>query len=206
MERNLGRILVKNRFIFLGWFVFALQASAQTIQCDAVSTRLNELAGADQQIRQELHQQTTAAEQESVQKRQMVIDGENLKQLKAIVSACGWPRTTKDSHAAWLLTQHADRDLAFQRRAKELLEASVTAGIATPRDLAYLADRIAANEGRPQEYGTQFSLTDRCHLVLDPVDDRELVNRRRLAIGLPSLEDYEAEGRKRFIPADCPSR
>ncbi|MYN25691.1 DUF6624 domain-containing protein [Duganella levis] len=196
---------MKNRFIFLGWLVFALQASAQTIPCDAVSTRLNELAGADQQIRQELHQQTTVAEQESVQKRQMIIDGENLKQLKAIVAACGWPKTTKDSHAAWLLAQHADSDLAFQRRAKEWLEASVKAGVATPRDLAYLADRIAANEGRPQEYGTQFSLTDRCHLVLDPVDDRELVNRRRLAIGLQSLEEYEAEGRRRFIPADCQS-
>jgi hypothetical protein len=200
------RSFVKNRFIFLGWFAFAfaLQASAQTIHCDAVSTRLNELAGADQQIRQALHQQTTVAEQESVQKRQMIIDGENLKQLKAIVAACGWPTTAKDSHAAWLLAQHADSDLAFQRRAEEWLEASVKAGVATPRDLAYLADRIAANEGRPQEYGTQFSLTDRCHLVLDPVDDRKLVNRRRLAIGLQSLEEYEAEGRRRFIPADCP--
>lgn len=146
-----------------------------------------------------------SAEQENVQKRQMVIDGEHLKQLKAIVAACGWPKTTKDSHAAWLLAQHADSDLAFQRRAKEWLEASVKAGVATPRDLAYLADRIAANEGRPQEYGTQFSLTDRCQLVLDPVDDRDLVNRRRLAIGLPSLEEYEAEGRRRFMPADCQS-
>lgn len=200
------RSFVKNRFIFLGWFAFAfaLQASAQTIHCDGVSTRLNELAGGDQKIRQALHQQATAAEQERVQKRQMVIDSENLQHLKAIVAACGWPKTTKGSHAAWLLAQHADSDLAFQRSAKELLEASVKAGIAAPLDVAYLADRIATNEGRPQEYGTQFSLTDRCHLVLDPVDDRELVNRRRLAIGLQSLEEYEAEGRRRFIPADCP--
>jgi hypothetical protein len=71
------------------------------------------------------------------------------------------------------------------------------------RDLAYLADRIASNEGRPQEYGTQFTQPDRCHLVLAPVDSRELVNRRRLAVGLPSLEAYEAEGRRGFIPADC---
>jgi hypothetical protein len=86
------RSFVKNRFIFLGWFAFALQASAQTIHCDAVSTRLNELAGGDQKIRQALHQQATAAEQERVQKRQMVIDSENLQHLKAIVAACGGPR------------------------------------------------------------------------------------------------------------------
>ena len=96
------RSFVKKRFIFLGWFAFAfaLQASAQTIHCDAVSTRLNELAGADQQIRQALHQQATAAEQERVQKRQMVIDSENLQDLKAIVAACGWPKTTKGQKAA----------------------------------------------------------------------------------------------------------
>lgn len=40
-------------------------------------------------------------------------------------------------------------------------------------------------------------------MVLDPVDDRQLVNGRRLAIGLQSLEEYEAEGRRRFIPRDC---
>jgi len=104
-----------------------------------------------------------------------------------------------------LLAQHAGSDLAFQRYAKGLLEASVKAGIAAPRDLAYLADRIAVTEGRPQEYGTQFSQPDRCHLVLKPVDDRELVKRRRLAIGLRSLEEYEAEGRRLFIPPDCSS-
>jgi hypothetical protein len=41
--------------------------------------------------------------------------------------------------------------------------------------------------------------------MLDPVDDRALVNRRRLAVGLQSLEEYETEGRKRFIPPDCPN-
>ncbi|WP_150127957.1 DUF6624 domain-containing protein [Janthinobacterium psychrotolerans] len=98
---------------------------------------------------------------------------------------------------------YADSDLAFQREARALLEGSVKAGIAAARDLAYLSDRIAANEGRPQEYGTQFSQPDRCHLVIEPVDDRAMVN-RRLAVGLQSLEEYEAEGRQRFIPADCP--
>ena len=137
-------------------------------------------------------------------KRWKTIDGENLKQVKDIIAACGWPGTAKDSHSAWLLAQHADSDPLFQREARALLEVSVNAGIAAARDLAYLSDRIAANEGRPQEYGTQFSQPDRCHLVMLPVDDRAMVNRRRLAVGLQSLEEYEAEGRRRFIPADCP--
>ena len=146
----------------------------------------------------------TKAEQDALQAHWRTIDGENLKQFKDIIAACGWPQEKKDSHSAWLLAQHADSDLPFQRQAKTLLEAAVKAGTGAPRDLAYLADRIATHEGRPQEYGTQFTQPNRCHLVLDPVDDRALVNRRRLAIGLQSLEDYEAEARRRAIPADCP--
>lgn len=201
---------VQKRLVFLVLLGFALQAAANQLDCENVGTHLNELASADQQIRQEsnlLEQnpKNTAAERDDLQRRWRTIDSENLKQFKEIIAACGWPKTKKDSNSAWLLAQHADSDLAFQRLARGLLEASVKVGIAAPRDLAYLADRIAANEGRPQEYGTQFSKSDRCHLILDPVDNRELVNRRRLAIGLQSLEEYEAEGRRRFIPPDCQS-
>jgi hypothetical protein len=206
---NVERILVKRRLAFCGLFAFALHAAAHQSDCEHVGTHLNELASADQQIRQEwglLEQnpQTTATERDALQQRWQIIDSENLEQFKEIITACGWPNTKKESHSAWLLTQHADSDIAFQRLAKGLLEASVKAGIAAPRDLAYLADRIATAEGRPQEYGTQFSQPDRCHLVLDPVDNRDLVNRRRLAIGLQTLEEYEAGGRQRFIPPDCP--
>jgi hypothetical protein len=199
---------VKKRLVSCGLFVFALRVAAHQPACEKVGTHLNELASADQQIRQEWNlleqnSKTTAAQRDALQQRWRTIDGENLKQFKEIIAACGWPKTNKDSHTAWLLAQHADSDLAFQRVARGLLEASVKSGIAAPRDLAYLADRIAANEHRPQEYGTQFSQPDRCHLVLDPVDDKALVNHRRLAIGLQSLEEYEAEGRRQFIPPDC---
>ena len=200
---------MKKRLGVLGLFVFALQAGAHTIDCEHVGTRLNELVSTDQQIREEwrlLEQnpQASSAEKDGLQKRWQAIDGGNLRQIKEIIAACAWPTTKLDSHSAWLLVQHADSDLAFQHQARDLLEGSVKAGIAAPRDLAYLADRIAANEGRPQEYGTQFTRTDRCHLTMLPVDDIELVDRRRLAIGLQSLEAYMAEGRRLFIPADCP--
>jgi DNA helicase IV len=199
---------MKKQLIFCALFSLALNAAAQQTDCTSVGAHLNELASADQQVRQEwnlLEQdaKTSAAQRDALQQRWRTVDSENLKQYKKIIAACGWPKTSKDSHSAWLLAQHADSDIAFQRLAKGLLEASVKAGIAAPRDLAYLADRIAANEGRPQEYGTQFSQTDRCHLVLELVDDQQLVNRRRMAIGLQSLEEYEAEGRRRFIPPDC---
>lgn len=199
---------MKKRNIHFGLLVIAFQASASAVDCESVGDQLNRLASTDQKIRQEwelLNQNSKfwTAEHDALQKRWRDIDAENLKQVKEIIRACGWPKTTEASHSAWLLAQHADSDLKFQRLARGMLETSVKAGIAAPRDLAYLADRIAANEHRPQEYGTQFSQPDRCHLVLSEVDDPALVNQRRLAIGLQSLEEYKAEGRRLLIPADC---
>jgi hypothetical protein len=190
-------------------WAFCSHASAEAINCQLIGAQLNELTSADQQIRQEwlsLERKPTATpiENDALQERWRSVDRENLKQLKAIILACGWPKEKAGSHSAWLLAQHADSDVAFQRQARDLLAESVKAGIAAPRDLAYVADRIAANEGRPQEYGTQFSQPDRCTLKLKTVDDIELVKRRRLAIGLRSLEEYEAEVRRGLIPSDCP--
>jgi hypothetical protein len=199
---------MKKTVVFLGSLVCSLHVVAQTANCQNVDERLNGLASADQQIRQEWHTleqnaNATKVDIDALQQRWRAVDSDNLNQQKEIIGACGWPTQKKGSHSAWLLTQHADSDIAFQRQARNLMEASVKAGIAAPQDLAYLADRIAANESRPQEYGTQFEQTDRCTLKMLPVDDIELVKRRRLAIGLPSLEAYQAEGRRRLIPADC---
>jgi len=193
-------------YIFLLTFCHALASAVEP--CSTVDQRLNDLASADQQIRQEwedLQQkpQASSTDKDNLKQRWAAIDAGNLAQLKEIIAACGWPSGAKGSHSAWLLAQHADNDIAFQRQAKGLLEAAVKNGSGAPRDLAYLADRIAAAEGRPQEYGTQFTQTDRCHLEMLPVDSIDAVNRRRLAIGLQSMEAYAAEGRKRFIPADC---
>ena len=191
--------------------LFLCQASAYAaVDCDVTDGRLAEMASADQQIRQESQELSanpdrTRAQQENLDRRWTRIDTVNTAELKQIVAACGWPRGEKASHNAWLLAQHADKDPEFQRAARDLLKAAVKKGEAAPRDLAYLADRIAVAEGRPQEYGTQFSMPDRCTLTMLPADSRELLNRRRLAIGLKSIEEYEAEGRKRLIPPDCPA-
>jgi hypothetical protein len=180
------------------------------INCKALDQRLNDMASEDQRIRIE-HQKLSADanatrdQQEASNQHWGRIDRANTAALKEILAACGWPQGEQASHHAWLLAQHADKDPAFQKTAKDLLEAAVKKGTAAPRDLAYLADRIAVAEGRLQEYGTQFTMPDRCTLTILPVDSRDQVNRRRHAVGLQSLEAYEAEGRKRFIPADCPA-
>jgi Family of unknown function (DUF6624) len=88
------------------------------------------------------------------------LDLENTAWLKAVVDRGGWPRRSEVGEqaalAAWLLVQHADHDLEFQRRCLGLLTEAVACGEADPDHLAYLTDRVRCAGGNPQLYGTQF--------------------------------------------------
>lgn len=176
--------------------------------CDTVGTQLAAMVKTDQEVRDaSMRQQhdaaVPAAARGELKRKWTEIDTANTAQVKRILAECGWPVDKKASHDAWLLVQHADADPAFQRHAKGLLADAVKRKTASGTDLAYLSDRIATGEGRPQEYGTQFKVVDRCTLELFPVDDLKLANERRRAAGMPSVEQYLAEGRKVILPADC---
>ena len=59
----------------------------------------------------------------------------------------------------------------------------------SPQNVAYLTDRVLCNEGKPQIYGTQFYLVDG-NPQPRPIEDGENVDKRRLRIGLPTLDEY----------------
>lgn len=73
----------------------------------------------------------------------------------------GWPtaaRVGEDAaRGAWLVAQHADTQLDVQRLALRFLGEAVARGEASRRDLAFLQDRVAVNEGGLQRYGTQIA-------------------------------------------------
>ena len=70
-------------------------------------------------------------------------------------------RTKVDQEArkAWLLVQHADADVKFQRRCLDLM-ARLPKGEVSISNLAYLTDRVLLAEGKKQLYGTQFTSVD----------------------------------------------
>ncbi|QIK67962.1 hypothetical protein G7072_17875 [Nocardioides sp. HDW12B] len=110
----------------------------------------------------------------------------------------GWPGWDlvgrKASTAAWVVAQHADLDLALQRRALTLLETAVAAEDASPGDLAYLTDRVLVAEGDPREYGTQWELDPRDGWrPRTPIADRSSVDERRADAGLDPLRVYLKE-------------
>jgi hypothetical protein len=121
------------------------------------------------------------------------VDSDNRTWLKAIIEKHGWPGKTlvgvDGAHMAWLMIQHADADLPFQKKCLELLEAAVKQGEATGVDLAYLTDRVLAAEGKRQRYGTQLEQKEG-KLVPKPVEDEANLDARRKELGMQPIAEY----------------
>lgn len=121
-------------------------------------------------------------------------DSERVERLGEILDEHGWPTYDlvgeRAEDAAWVIAQHADVDLAFQKRALRLLRAAVADDQASPGNLAYLEDRVAVAEGRPQTYGTQVDCSRQGPEPSTPIAKRGSVDRRRAAADLEPLRQY----------------
>lgn len=124
------------------------------------------------------------------------VDAENTRWLKERVSQRGWFTVSKygadADFAAWLLVQHADRDVPFQTEMLRILEPLVATKETSQRNYAYLYDRVAVNSGRPQRYGTQGRCTAAGVWEPREVEQPETLDERRAAVGLPPEADYIA--------------
>jgi len=117
------------------------------------------------------------------------VDKKCRTRMKVIVEKHGWPGKTKvapdGASAAWLLVQHADADLAFQKECLKLMEAAPR-GEVEGQHIAYLTDRILVAEKKKQRFGTQLD----AHFKPLPLEDQDQVDQRRAEVGLPPLAEY----------------
>lgn len=117
----------------------------------------------------------------------------NARELSQIMETIGYPTSEKvgeeASAAAWLVIQHAIGQPDFMKKAASLFEKAVNDQKADPIGLAYLSDRIAVFEGKPQRYGTQFDWDENGEMKPNQFDNLEKVNERRKALGLNTLEE-----------------
>jgi hypothetical protein len=151
----------------------------------ALRDELKAMVDRDQQARNDFSN-PDASKQATV----VATDAANLVRLKSIVAQLGFPTRKmvgRDGVGnAWLLTQHADTDLAFQKQVLTLLETRA-GGDVRPGDLAMLGDRIRVHEGKPQLYGSNFDLKT---MQPTPIEDSEHVDERRARVHLMPLADY----------------
>jgi hypothetical protein len=158
--------------LLIGVLTLAAEPSSSRPRSEAIRERLVALMDQDQRERK------TGSP---------VHDKERALELRVIIEEFGWPSVSmvgeKASTAAWIIAQHADHDVAFQRYCLSHLQKALERRDANPGDWAYLVDRIRVNEGRAQIYGTQFGR---------PLEDETNVDARRAEVGLERLADYLA--------------
>ncbi|HPH70232.1 MAG TPA: hypothetical protein PLF40_30990, partial [Kofleriaceae bacterium] len=128
---------------------------------------------------------------QTLQQAVVATDAENTAWLKQAIIDHGWPSKSlvgqDGAFAAFLMVQHADKDLAFQRQCLALMQQALPTGEVDAMNVAYLEDRIAVAEHRPQRYGTQF-INDTTPF---PIADPAHVDERRAAVGLGTLSEYK---------------
>lgn len=168
----------------------------QTPQNPDLAFEINAMAMADQEVRNRIFNKSKngqASFSKSEIEEMSSMDHANTQRMKSIVKTYGWPTIAmvgkEASSNAWLLVQHADQEPKFQAYCLTLLSPLVKSGEIKVTDYAYLFDRVAIAEGRPQRYGTQAQM-GKTGFFISPVENPRTVDKIRKAAGMPSLEEY----------------
>lgn len=125
----------------------------------------------------------------------------NFPLIEKILNEYGFPGYDlvgeESSNNYWILVQHSDFNLDFQKKALKLMEVEVKKHNASPVYYAYLVDRINLNEGKKQVYGTQIQMTDKGYQP-KPTLDSANVDKRRQSLGLGPLSAYLNKANEAF--------
>jgi hypothetical protein len=157
----------------------------------------------DQALRDELHKRALADKQarqvwidagmafnSPAAQAVAALDADNLAWLKPRITASGFPTVAavggQGVADAWILSQHADSDPAFQAMVLKLVEPLAESGDVTRSDFAMLTDRVLRGQDKPQRYGSQY-MRDAAHpdvWTLQPTEDVAHLDQRRAKMGL----------------------
>lgn len=157
-----------------------------------LAAELLELKKTDLRVRQRLIKEGKLFNGYNSEMEKVHID--NAARLTEIISLVGYPTTAKvgleASQAAWLVIQHAISLPKFMKDCLFLARQEVINETIDPVAVAFLEDRIAMFEGKPQPYGSQFIGDLHGDLVVYQIDgDEQTVNERRKSLGLGTIAE-----------------
>jgi hypothetical protein len=180
----------------------------------SIAKKIIDLKNADLVVRDKLLKSGQLSEGYNEEMKEL--HNRNAKTLNDIIDAIGYPTIDKvgkeANEATWLVIQHSIGQPVFMKKCAILLESAVSENKADPKYLAYLTDRIAVFEGKPQLYGTQFDWDEYGNLSPNLFDHVTKVNERRKAIGLNTLEEQteiirkQVKNENQSPPADFEKR
>jgi hypothetical protein len=159
-----------------------------TIKNKRLQQKILKMAERDQRLRK---QAIKDSQNKKLIKKVYDCDSKNISEAKRIIEKYGWPTFDlvgkKASNAFWLLIQHADRDIKFQKKCLKLLKEAANNNQAHLQNVAYLTDRILVAEKKKQRFGTQFMLKGK-KLVSYPIIAEKNLNEIRKEYGLNAIE------------------
>lgn len=123
-------------------------------------------------------------------------DSINLIKVMKILDERGWIGKNvvgaQANQTLFLVIQHSH--LKYQQKYLPMMREAVKEGNANPGNLAYLEDRVALREGRPQIYGSQSARNKTTNKwYISPMIDPDNVNKRRAEVGLGTMAEYAAK-------------
>lgn len=182
------------RFLFLSAFVISI-CKAQ----DSLRFELEKIYENDQKIRIELQKSIEVYGINSIivdsLKNVMIIkDSLNETYIKSFFNEYGFLGKSvvgeKGIEAEWLVIQHST-DLQFQQKWLPEIWRLSSIGELPNEMAAMLDDRLRLRTGLRQLYGTQFKWNpDNNEWQLEEIEDPENINRRRLELGMGTIEEY----------------
>ena len=200
-RRSIINFSIKLSAIFLTLLLTACTVSTNKMDSPKIAKEIIELQNADLKLRDKLLQNGQLSD--GYNKEMAELHNQNAETLNNIIDKIGYPTIDKvgkeANEAAWLVIQHSIGQPEFMKKCAVLLEKAVEEKQADAKQLAYLTDRIAVFEGRPQLYGTQFDWDENGEMSPYSFDNLEKINRRRKTVGLNSLEERTEIIRKQVI-------
>jgi len=171
------------------------QQYEKTLKLPDLRKRINLMTIQDQKLRFAKSQTNDSREIEVLNQQINDSDFKNLNEAKEIIEKYGWPKITeigKDGqNNFWLIVQHADQDILFQKLALSKMEKLMETKEIDLENYAFLYDRVQCNLNYKQLYGTQVIWTDNGKASgFRPIIKEDLADKRRADFKLLPLKIY----------------
>lgn len=149
----------------------------------------------DQNIQKEILDNLDVAKSDSLRNKKKEIYYKNNVIIKDLFNSYGIPLVWSEQDdqyqkAFWILVQHADFDVIFQEKVLAAMKKELGSNKVNKKYYAYLFDRVRKNQGMKQLYGTQLVFDTLGNHTLYKTRNRPQLNKRRLKMGLTTIEDY----------------
>lgn len=146
-------------------------------------------------------EEETAQFFEEFLKRNNLLDIQNTSDTKKLLKKYNWFTISrfgsKADNQGWIIVQHADLDVNFQKDVLSRLKRLYPLQETRPANYAYLYDRIASSFMDPskrtlQLYGTQGECVGPGQWEPFPIEDESNVDQRRKSFGLSTMQEYKS--------------